>query len=109
MNNREQIEEVLEKLWERLEEESGTESTNGNALKEEFVVPLTRLKPGETGTIAYIKTGDSKKLQKLMVMGVLPGNAIELNANFPSFVFSVGYSQYAVDADMAATIVIKRG
>lgn len=76
--------------------------------KEKFVAPLTNLKPGETGTIAYIKAGDSKKLQKLMVMGVLPGNPIELNANFPSFVFSVGYSQYAVDADMAAAIIVKR-
>ncbi len=77
--------------------------------KEKFVVPLTNLKPGETGSIAYIKAGDSKKLQKLMAMGVLPGNAIELNANFPSFVFSVDYSQYAVDADMAEAIIVKRG
>ncbi|AMV70666.1 iron/manganese-dependent transcriptional regulator [Desulfuromonas sp. DDH964] len=77
--------------------------------KEKFVAPLASLKPGETGTIAYIKAGDSKKLQKLMAMGVLPGNAIELNANFPSFVFSVDYSQYAVDADMASAIVVKRG
>lgn len=76
--------------------------------KEKFVAPLTSLKPGECGTIAYIKTGDSKKLQKLMVMGVLPGNNIELNASFPSFVFSVDYSQYAVDADMAAAIIVKR-
>ncbi len=77
--------------------------------KEKFVAPLASLKPGETGTIAYIKAGDSKKLQKLMAMGVRPGNAIELNANFPSFVFSVDYSQYAVDADMASAIIVKRG
>jgi DtxR family Mn-dependent transcriptional regulator len=76
--------------------------------KDKFVVPLSNLKPGESGKIAYIKAGDSKKLQKLMAMGVLPGNAIELNANFPSFVFSVDYSQYAVDADMAAAIIVKR-
>ena len=77
--------------------------------KERYVAPLTSLKPGETGTIAYIKAGDSKKLQKLMAIGVLPGNAIVLDGNFPSFVFSVGYSQYAVDADMAAAIIVKRG
>jgi len=77
--------------------------------KDNFVVPLNSLKPGESGSIAYIKAGDSKKLQKLMAMGVLPGNAIELNANFPSFVFSVDYSQYAVDADMASAIIVKRG
>jgi len=77
--------------------------------KERFVVPLTNLKPGEAGVIAYIKAGDSKKLQKLMAMGVLPGNAVVLDGNFPSFVFSVGYSQYAVDADMASAIIVKRG
>jgi DtxR family Mn-dependent transcriptional regulator len=77
--------------------------------KDKFIAPLNSLKPGESGSIAYIKAGDSKKLQKLMAMGVLPGNAIELNANFPSFVFSVDYSQYAVDADMAAAIIVKRG
>lgn len=76
--------------------------------KERFVAPLTNLRPGETGVIAYIKAGDSKKLQKLMAMGVVPGNAVELNGNFPSFVFTVGYSQYAVDADMAAAIIVKR-
>lgn len=77
--------------------------------KEKYVTPLTSLKPGECGTIAYIKAGDSKVLQKLMAMGVLPGNAIVLDGNFPSFVFSVGYSQYAVDADMAAAVIVKRG
>jgi len=76
---------------------------------EKYVVPLTNLKQREKGVIAYIKAGDSKKLQKLMAMGVLPGNAIVLDGNFPSFVFSVGYSQYAVDADMAEAIIVKRG
>ncbi len=75
---------------------------------EEFVVPLTRLKKGEKGVIAYIRAGDSKKLQKLMAMGVLPGNAIFLEHVFPSFVFSVGYSEYAVDTDMAGTIFVRR-
>lgn len=76
---------------------------------EKYVVPLTNLKQGEKGVIAYIKAGNSKKLQKIMAMGVLPGNAIVLDGNFPSFVFSVGYSQYAVDADMAEAIIVKRG
>ncbi len=77
--------------------------------KETFVTPLTGLKRGETGTIVYIKAGELRKLQKLMAMGVLPGNVIVLDENFPSFVFSVGYSQYAVDADMAAAIIVKKG
>jgi DtxR family Mn-dependent transcriptional regulator len=75
---------------------------------EKFVVPLTRMNKGEKGVIAYIKAGDSKKLQKLMAMGVLSGNAIFLERTFPSFVFSVGYSEYAVDADMAEAIFVRK-
>lgn len=75
---------------------------------DKFVAPLASLKRGEKGVIAYIKAGDSKKLQKLMVMGILPGNTITLTHAFPSFVFTVGYSQYAVDRDMADAIYVKR-
>jgi DtxR family Mn-dependent transcriptional regulator len=77
--------------------------------KEKFVVPLTCLKKGAQGVIAYIKTEESKKLQKLMAMGVLPGDEIFLDLHYPSFVFSVGYSQYAVDSDMAETIYVRKG
>jgi DtxR family Mn-dependent transcriptional regulator len=66
------------------------------------------MQKGEKGVIAYIKAGDSKKMQKLMAMGVLSGNAIFLERTFPSFVFSVGYSEYAIDADMAAAIFVRK-
>lgn len=69
---------------------------------------LPSLNPGDGGIISCIKTDDSKKLQKLMAMGILPGNNIVLDANFPSFVFTVGFSQYAVDASMAAAIMVSR-
>jgi DtxR family Mn-dependent transcriptional regulator len=75
---------------------------------EQYVIPLTRMQKGEKGVIAYIKAGDSKKMQKLMAMGVLSGNAIFLERTFPSFVFSVGYSEYAIDADMAAAIFVRK-
>lgn len=75
---------------------------------ERFVAPLAHLKPGEDGLVAYLKTRDNKKVQKLMAMGVLPGTQIRLDRAFPSFVFTVGYSQYAVDAEMASLIYVRR-
>ncbi len=72
------------------------------------VVPLTELKSGEEGAIAYIQTGDSKKMQKLVAMGVLPGNRIRLLQSFPSYIFRVGYSEFAVDTNMAREIFINR-
>jgi len=72
------------------------------------VVPLTELKPGEEGDIAYIQTADSKKMQKLMAMGVLPGNRILLMQAFPSYIFRVGFSEFAIDSAMAREIFVRR-
>lgn len=72
------------------------------------VVPLTELKPNEEGEIAYIQTEDSKKMQKLMAMGVLPGNRIRLLQSFPSYIFSVGFSEFAIDTNMAREIFVRR-
>jgi DtxR family Mn-dependent transcriptional regulator len=72
------------------------------------VVPLTELKSGQEGEIAYIQTGDDKKMQKLVAMGVLPGNRISLLQSFPSYIFRVGYSEFAVDAGMAREIFVRQ-
>ena len=72
------------------------------------VVPLTELKAGEQGEIAYLQTGDDKKMQKLMALGVLPGNRIKLMQSFPSYIFRVGYSEFAVDTGMAREIFVRR-
>jgi DtxR family transcriptional regulator, Mn-dependent transcriptional regulator len=72
------------------------------------VVPLTELKSGDDGDIAYIQTEDSKKMQKLMAMGVLPGNRIFLLQAFPSYIFRVGFSEFAIDSAMAREIFVRR-
>jgi DtxR family Mn-dependent transcriptional regulator len=72
------------------------------------VVPLSKLHRGDEGQIAYLSTHDSAKIQKLLAMGVLPGNTIRVERTFPSFVFSVGYSQFAVDKETARLIQVKR-
>jgi DtxR family Mn-dependent transcriptional regulator len=72
------------------------------------VVPLTELKSGDAGEIAYIQTEDDKKMQKLMAMGVLPGNRISLIQTFPSYIFRVGYSEFAIDTNMAREIFVRR-
>ncbi|HEX9022549.1 MAG TPA: metal-dependent transcriptional regulator [Geobacteraceae bacterium] len=72
------------------------------------VVPLTELKSNEEGEIAYIQTDDSKKMQKLMAMGVLPGNRIVLMQTFPSYIFRVGFSEFAIDTNMAREIFVRR-
>jgi DtxR family Mn-dependent transcriptional regulator len=72
------------------------------------VVPLTECKSGQEGEIAYIQTDDSKKMQKLMAMGVLPGNRILLTQAFPSYIFKVGFSEFAIDTALAREIFVRK-
>ncbi len=72
------------------------------------VVPLTEFKSGQQGEIAYIQTEDSKKMQKLMAMGVLPGNKIVLVQAYPSYIFRVGYSEFAIDTNLAREIFVRK-
>lgn len=72
------------------------------------IVALTELKPGESGEIAYVAASDDKKMQKLMSMGVLPGSQLHLAQKFPSYIFKVGNSQFAVDDTLARDIHIRR-
>jgi len=72
-----------------------------------LIAPLCDLQPEQRGHIAYIQMNDPKHLQKLMAMGVLPGVPIALLRRFPSFVFEAGYSQFAVDKEIASDIYVR--
>lgn len=74
---------------------------------ESGVKPLTALAAGQKGRVAYIHTGNNKKLQKLMAMGVLPGMSILLLHRTPSYVFQIGHTQVAVDGEMACDIYVR--
>ena len=74
---------------------------------ERLIAPLCDLQPGQGGQITYIQMHNPKRLQKLMAMGVLPGVPITLLRRFPSFVFEVGYSQFAVDQEIAADVYVR--
>jgi DtxR family transcriptional regulator, Mn-dependent transcriptional regulator len=79
----------------------------GRAQVERLVAPLCDMKPEDRGQIAYIQMQDPTRLQKLMAMGVLPGVPVKLLRTFPSYVFEAGYSQFAVDADIAKEIYVR--
>ncbi|MBU2508342.1 MAG: metal-dependent transcriptional regulator [Bacteroidetes bacterium] len=76
-------------------------------LIESTVRPLLSMKKGQAGKVAYIHSLNEKKIQKLISMGVLPGLEIKLKQKQPSIVFNIGYSEFAVDEEMAKDIYIK--
>lgn len=72
------------------------------------VVALTELKPGDPGEIAYLAASDVRKMQKLMSMGVLPGTSVTLMRTYPSYIFKVGQSEFAVDEELAREIFVRK-
>ncbi len=72
-----------------------------------LVSPLSQLAQGQKGKVAYIYAPESSKLQKLMAMGILPGVPISLIQSFPSYVFQVRQTQFAVDKEIADAIYVR--
>ena len=72
-----------------------------------LVISLAELSSGDQGQIAYLHSPEQQQLQKLMAMGVLPGVQLRVLRASPSYVFEAGYSQFAVDKDIAAGIYVR--
>jgi DtxR family Mn-dependent transcriptional regulator len=72
-----------------------------------LITPLNEMREGRSGKIAYLQMNHPRRLQKLMAMGVLPGEKISLLRSSPSYVFEVGYSQFAVDEEIASAIYVR--
>jgi DtxR family Mn-dependent transcriptional regulator len=71
------------------------------------VSSLSRLNPGQSGKVAYVYAPQIGELQKLMAMGMLPGAPITLLQSFPSYVFQVGQTKFAVDKEIADAIYVR--
>jgi len=80
-------------------------ASQGDMIKE--VGPLCDGRPESRGSVAYLATMDNRQAQKLVAMGILPGAEIKVIRNFPSYVFQVGYSQFAVDRPLAEVIYVR--
>jgi Mn-dependent transcriptional regulator len=74
---------------------------------EHVVAPLSALKNGQSGKIAYFDMREEQKMQKMLSMGVLPGISIGLVQSYPSCVFDLNHTRYAVDSEMADSIYVR--
>jgi len=74
---------------------------------QKVVSPLSLLAQGQKGKIAYVYAPESRKLQKLIAMGILPGAPLSLIQGFPSYVFQAGQTQFAVDKEIADAIYVR--
>lgn len=78
----------------------------GSTLKHN--VPLTFLKTNQTARISEIKTDDRLKLRKLTALGIMPGFDIMVLQKYPAVVVQVGFTQVALDKDIASEIIVAK-
>lgn len=72
-----------------------------------LISALSQLNNGQKGKVAYLHAPEADKLQKLMAMGVLPGAPVNLIQTFPSYVFQIHQTQFAVDKEIADAIYVR--
>ena len=71
------------------------------------VVPLSELQPGGKGQIAYLQAKGKVQMQKLLSIGAIPGMNVVLVQRFPSYVFKLGHTQFAIDKELARSVYVK--
>jgi DtxR family Mn-dependent transcriptional regulator len=73
-----------------------------------LVLPLKQVGVGEMCRIVFIAPGGRASLERIATMGVLPGAEARLKQKRPSVVLEVGHTTLAVDAEIAASIYVRR-
>ncbi|MCX7711860.1 MAG: ferrous iron transport protein A [Clostridia bacterium] len=69
-------------------------------------IPLTMLKAGQEAKIVTVKTEDNQKLRKLAAFGIFPGTEIQVIQCYPSIVIQAGFTQIALDSEIASEIIV---
>jgi len=72
-----------------------------------IIAPLVELEVKDKGQIAYLQTKDTNQMQRLISIGAMPGTPIILIQKFPSYVFGIGQSQFAIDKELACAIYVR--
>ena len=79
---------------------------NSDVPKDEFT--LDKLKTGESAVVKRLITEESKNLQKLLAMGILPGRLVKVLQRYPAYILEIDRTQAAMDTQLAKKIVLKK-
>jgi len=71
------------------------------------ILPLSKLDLHKKAKVSHIKTEDKAMLQRIIAIGALPNIEVTLIQKFPSFVFQIAKSQFAVDKELASCIYVQ--
>ena len=80
---------------------------NKNKAAWKIISSLDQLDVNDKGQVAYLQARDKDQMQKLISIGALPGVSIVLKQEFPSYIFQIAESQFAVDKELAQSIYVR--
>lgn len=75
-------------------------------MSKECLLSLREMTRGQRGSIVCLRCRDAAYLHKLMAMGVLPGEQVEVLQTSPAFVIRIGYTQIAMDSLLARVVEV---
>ncbi len=67
---------------------------------------LAELKINRKGRVMRLRMDRLSELHEILAMGVVPGVEIILRQKFPSFIFQIGQSRFAIDRELAEDIEV---
>ena len=75
--------------------------------EEEGAIPLSNLRPGEEGEVAFIVTDRRRRLERLSSLGIVAGTVLKLVQKHPVPIVTVGHSELALDLPIARQIYVR--
>jgi ferrous iron transport protein A len=76
--------------------------------KNSDIATLVSMKNGENSRIVKIDTEDVLKLRKMAAFGIMPGVQISMIQRYPAYVIQVGFTQVALDKEIASKILVSK-
>ena len=71
-------------------------------------ISIVKLRVKKKVRIVRLLPVDEGQLRKLTAFGILPGVEIEILQTYPTYVVRVGYTQIALDYEIAKNIMVAR-
>jgi ferrous iron transport protein A len=70
--------------------------------------PIVRCKKGNRVRVIRLLPNSRDHLRKITAFGIVPGVNIEVLQTYPVYVLKVGYTQIALDYEIAKNIIVTR-
>jgi Fe2+ transport system protein FeoA len=77
------------------------------AARRDDVRRLSEAPSGSRFQVAGLEAGNDETVQKIILIGALPGSSVEVIQRFPAFLVAFGNSQFAIDRELAEKIVVQ--